>query len=205
MSKDTLEQEQAQAEESERAEPDAGEQSPAADGGPEAEAGAETADVSAPEQDVQTLLAELELARKQAQEHWDTVLRTKAEMDNLKKRTARDLENAHKYGLEQLVSALLPVVDSIELGMAASENDKVDVASVREGMELTMKMITQALEKFGIEALNPLGESFDPEFHQAMSMQESEESESGTVLMVVQKGYLLNQRLVRPAMVIVAK
>ncbi len=151
------------------------------------------------------LVLMLEDARDKADDHWDLVLRAKADLDNLRKRTARDIENAHKYGIERLVSELLPVLDSMELGLAAAAENGVDIVKVREGIELTLKMLVTAMAKLGVEEVNPLGEKFNPELHQAMTMQEAENVEPGGVATVVQKGYLLNGRLVRPAMVIVAK
>ena len=123
----------------------------------------------------------------------------------MRRRVERDLQNAHKFALERFVSELLPVKDSLELGLSASAEKGASVESIAEGAALTLRMLEQAMEKFGITAVDPAGEPFNPEFHQAMTMQESETAESGTVLTVVQKGYLLNERLVRPAMVIVAK
>ncbi len=153
--------------------------------------------------------AELEVLVAQTQakveEQAQEVLRSRAEMENLRKRTLRDVENAHKFGIERLVAELLPVMDSMELGVSAAMNEGASVESVREGTELTLKMLDSALTKFKVQALDPVGEPFDAEFHQAMSMQQAEGADSGSVLMVVQKGYLLNGRLVRPAMVIVAK
>nr|VFJ64698.1 MAG: molecular chaperone GrpE [Candidatus Kentron sp. FW] len=145
-------------------------------------------------------------AEHQVEEHRNAMLRLQAEMENLRKRSAREVENAHKYGLDRFVSELLPVKDSLELGIAATGDDKVEVAAIREGMELTLKMFATAMGKSGVEEVSPApGERFDPERHQAMSMQEDKEKESGTISMVMQKGYLLNSRLVRPAMVIVVK
>ena len=123
----------------------------------------------------------------------------------MRRRVERDLRNAHKFALERFVSELLPVKDSLELGLSASTEKGASVESIAEGAELTLRMLEQAMEKFGITAVDPAGEPFNPEFHQAMTMQQSDTAESGTVLTVVQKGYLLNERLVRPAMVIVAK
>jgi molecular chaperone GrpE len=148
------------------------------------------------------LVEQLKKAEEKAEESWETLLRTKAEMENLRKRTQKDLENAHKYGIERFVSELLPIIDSMELGLAAEE---VSVESLREGMELTLNMASQVLEKFNIAVVNPIEEKFDPEFHQAMSMQPSDEVEPNTVIAVMQKGYTLNGRLVRPAMVMVSK
>ena len=115
------------------------------------------------------------------------------------------MQNAHKFALERFVSELLPVKDSLELGLATAADKGASATSIVEGVELTLRMLEQAMEKFGVTAIDPAGEPFDPEFQQAMTLQESDTAESGTVLTVVQKGYLLNDRLVRPAMVIVAK
>ena len=153
-------------------------------------------------EDLNEALAE---ARRAAQENLDRALRAQAELENVRRRVERDLRNAHKFALERFVSELLPVKDSLELGLSASTEKGASVESIAEGAELTLRMLEQAMEKFGVTAVDPAGEPFNPEFHQAMTMQESDTSESGTVLTVVQKGYLLNERLVRPAMVIVAK
>ena len=148
---------------------------------------------------------ELAAAQREARENLDRALRAQAELENLRKRAERDLENAHKYALERFVSELLPVRDSLELGLAASTGEKTDASGIAEGMELTLRMLDQAMDKFGARIVDPAGRPFDPGFHQAMTMQESDTAESGTVLTVVQKGCLLSDRLVRPAMVIVAK
>ena len=148
---------------------------------------------------------ELVEARRRAEENLDRALRAQAELENVRRRMTRDVENAHKFALERFVSELLPVKDSLELGLAASAEKEASAAGIAEGIELTLRMLEQAMEKFGVRILDPAGEPFDPEFHQAMTMQESDTAESGAVLTVVQKGCLLNERLVRPAMVIVAK
>ena len=148
------------------------------------------------------LLQQLKDAEKKAEENWELLLRTKAEMENLRKRTEKDLEKAHKYGIEKFVSEMLPVKDSMEMGLAAQD---ATVESLHEGMELTMNMFNSALEKLSVKEINPLNEAFDPELHQAMTMLESDEVEANTVLAVMQKGYQLNERLVRPAMVVVSK
>ena len=152
------------------------------------------------------LNALLEDARSKVDEHWNQCLRLQAELDNLHKRGQRDLENAHKYGLEKFASALLPVRDSLEMGIAAAaQGQSIDPAKLIEGSELTLKMLVGVLEKFGITELNPQGERFNPQFHEAMSIQPRSDVEPNTVVAVVQKGFLLNDRLVRPAMVIVSK
>ncbi len=153
---------------------------------------------------VETLTAELEEARARADQYQQDMLRARADLDNARKRAQREIENAHKYAVEKLLGDLLPIKDSMELGLSAAESSD-DVASLREGMELTLKMLEDLLEKHGVTEVNPVGEKFSHELHQAMTMQESAEAEPGTVLNVMQKGYLLNDRLVRPAMVIVAK
>lgn len=146
---------------------------------------------------------ELESLRLQLQQREDALLRLQAEMDNLRKRGQRDLENAHKFGVEKLIAALLPIKDSMELGLASAQD--TDAAAIREGITLTDKMLASTLEKFGVELVDPSGSAFDPERHQAMTMQEVEGVEAGQVVTVFQKGYVLNGRLVRPAMVIVSK
>jgi len=150
-------------------------------------------------------VALLEDARSKADEHWNLYLRTQAEMDNLRKRAERDVQNAHKFGVEKLVGELLPVMDSMEMGMAAADSDDEATAKLVEGMQMTIKMFTDALQKVGITQVDPMGEAFNPDFHQAMSMVESADAEPNTVITVMQKGYVLNERLVRPAMVVVAK
>lgn len=148
----------------------------------------------------------LEDARAKADEHWNQLLLAKAETENVRRRAKQDTENAHKYGLEKFALELLPVKDSLEMGLAATESSSEEaIANLKEGTELTLKMLTSAMEKFGIEVLNPLGDTFDPTLHQAMSMQESAEYKPNTVMAVMQKGYQLNDRLIRPAMVVVSK
>jgi molecular chaperone GrpE len=151
-----------------------------------------------------SLEAALAAAQRKAEEHKNDLLRTLAELDNVRKRAQRDLENAQKFALERFLGELLPVQDSLELGLAAATQAS-DIQTVREGMELTLKLLTELLQKNGVEFVNPIGEKFNPERHQAMSMQETPGAESGTVMMVLQKGCLLNERLIRPAMVIVAR
>lgn len=147
---------------------------------------------------------ELQEARDEAASHLNDFLRARADLENLSKRSARDIENAHKFGLERFMTELLPVKDSVELGLSAAAGEN-DGQKMREGLELTLKLFDAASEKFGLQEVNPEGQSFDPEYHQAMSIQEAVGVESGTVVTVVQKGYLLNGRLLRPAMVIVAQ
>ncbi|UCE77466.1 MAG: nucleotide exchange factor GrpE [Gammaproteobacteria bacterium] len=174
----------------------------------EAQAGApqtaaETSEVPTPESaELQALLTD---ARSKADEHWDQCLRLQAELENLRKRSERDLSQAHKFALEKFAAELLPVKDSLEMGVAAAAEESATVEHLREGSELTLKMLTSALEKFKVKEINPLNEQFNPEYHEAMSMQERADVAPNTVVTVVQKGYLLNDRLIRPAMVIVSR
>ncbi|EGW55557.1 nucleotide exchange factor GrpE [Candidatus Endoriftia persephone] len=147
----------------------------------------------------------LEDARSKADEHWDALVRARAEIENLRKRHERDLENAHKFALDRFTQDLLQVWDSLELGHQAAQDENVDVARLREGTELTLKLLNDVMSKNQVEQIDPEGEAFNPEFHQAMSMQERDDMEPNTVVAVVQKGYSLNGRLLRPAMVIVSR
>ena len=126
-------------------------------------------------------------------------------MDNLKKRQARELENAHKYALERFSNELLSVRDTLELGINAASEENASLEKLTEGSQLTLKMMADVMEKFGIQKIDAEGQPFNPEFHQAMSMIPSAEVEPNTVLQVVQTGYTLNDRLLRPAMVMVSQ
>ena len=171
----------------------------------EAEAATEQAE-AAPELTLeQQLQLELEVAKAQADENWDKLLRAQAEMENIRKRAARDVENARKFALEGMAGELLPVRDSLELGMEAANNESADLQSVRDGMAMIQQMLAKLMDKSGIRLVEPTGEVFNPELHQAMSMLETAEQAPNTVLAVMQKGYTLNDRLLRPAMVVVAK
>ncbi|MES9869316.1 MAG: nucleotide exchange factor GrpE [Sedimenticola sp.] len=147
----------------------------------------------------------LEDARAKADEHWDQLVRARAESENQRKRHERELENAHKFALERFVSELLAVRDSMELGLGAAQDGSADVEKLIEGTELTLKLLSDVMERFEVEQIDPVGEPFNPEFHQAMSIQPREDVPPNTVVTVVQKGYTLNGRLVRPAMVMVSQ
>ena len=141
-------------------------------------------------------------ADKEVEKFKDVALRAEAEMQNLQRRTARDVENAHKFGVEKFVQNMLPVVDSLE---KAIESIGENVDAIAEGLRLCHKLMVDTLNKEGVEITDPVGEPFDPNEHQAMSMVENPDMESNSVFAVVQKGYTLNERLVRPAMVMVTK
>jgi len=146
--------------------------------------------------------AQLEDAQAKASENWDHFIRAKAEMDNLRRRSTKDIENAHKYGIEKFVTELLPVLDSMGMGLAVED---ARAESLREGMEMTLNMLEKMMEKLGIEEIDPMNEKFDAAKHQAMTMQPNADVEPNTVIAVMQKGYSLNDRLIRPAMVMVSK
>jgi len=148
-------------------------------------------------------LSDLELAQREAAENLERYLRLAAELDNVRKRGARELENAHKYGQEHLAQALLPVRDSLEAGVAAA--DKSDADALLEGKRATLRLLDSALEQAGIVEFDPEGEPFDPTRHEAMTMQPSATAEPNTVLTVIQKGYSIHDRLLRPARVIVSE
>jgi molecular chaperone GrpE len=158
--------------------------------------------LESPDKNADSLEAQLEQAQAKATENWDHFLRAKAEMDNLRRRNTKDVENAHKYGIEKFVTELLPVMDSMAMGV---EVEEATAESLREGMVLTMDMLKNMMEKLGIEEIDPMNEKFDAEKHQAMTMQPNPDVEPNTVIAVMQKGYSLNDRLIRPAMVMVSK
>jgi molecular chaperone GrpE len=154
---------------------------------------------------IEELKKELAEAEQKAQENWDKAVRTLAEMENLKKRTQKDLEDAHKYALNSFTRELLPVLDSLELGLQAATGESEEVKKFRVGNELTIKQFEAVFTKFNVTTIDPMGQSFNAEQHQAVLVQEGEAAAPNTVVNVFQKGYMLNGRLLRPAMVVVAK
>ena len=163
------------------------------------ENGANDADSSEEEETPENAMAALQA---KVDDNWDRYLRAAAETENVRKRASRDVEHARKYALEGFGTEMLAIKDSLELGLEAAES--ADAASIAEGSKATLKLLTTALERFGITEIDPMGEPFNPEQHEAINMQPSADAEPGSVLAVVQKGYLLNGRLLRPAMVVVA-
>lgn len=151
------------------------------------------------------LMQKLDEAEQKANQYWERILRMQAEVENTLRRTERDVANAHKYALEKFVVELLPIIDSLELCIASISDEMRAAGSLIEGVDLTLKMFYSAIEKFGIKQVNPVGKVFNPEHHQAISMEADSKATPGTVISVLQKGYLLNNRLIRPALVIVAK
>ncbi|MEC8926487.1 MAG: nucleotide exchange factor GrpE [Pseudomonadota bacterium] len=154
-------------------------------------------------------IAELELALTKAEakvnEQKESALRSQAEMENVRRRASQDVEKAHKFALEKFANELLTSVDNLERAMQAADTENPELKSFLEGIELTYKSLTSTLDKFGVKAVGEEGEVFNPDLHQAMSMQESAEHKNNTIIAVMQKGYELNGRLLRPAMVMVAR
>jgi len=165
---------------------------------------AEVASEAGDESVIEQLQKQLQDAQAKADDNWSQVLLARADLSNVQRRAERDLENAHKFGMENIVSELLPVLDSLELGYVAADTDEPDPVKVKEGIDLTLKMLVDVASKLGVEQVDPTGEAFNPEFHQAMSTQPTDEMPANHVMTVYQKGYLLNSRLLRPAMVVVS-
>ena len=167
----------------------------------------EDENIKATEQDGQEidLQTQLEEAQQSAKDNWDKVLRAQAEMENLKRRNAKDLENAHKFALDGFVKALLEVKDSLAMGLKTANEENATIEHIIEGLEMTDKVFLSTMEKFGVEMISPTDETFNPEFHEAVTMVPMPDKESNSVLEVVQTGFTLNGRLVRPAMVVVVQ
>ena len=154
---------------------------------------------------VESLRARLDEALDEAQRERDAALRARAETENVRRRAERDVERAHRFGVEGLVGELLPVRDGLELGIRAAGEEGGTVEALAEGTEMTLRMLSAALEKFGAVEVDPAGEDFDPRFHEAMTMQAADGVEPGKVLQVFRKGCLLHGRVVRPAKVVVSR
>lgn len=162
------------------------------------------------EQDIQEAkIAQLEAAllssEAKVKEQQDSVLRAKADVENMRRRTEQEIDKARKYALNKFAEELLPVIDNLERAIAAADAENETVKPIVEGVEMTHKTFVDVVAKFGLKEINPEGEAFNPEQHQAMSIQESADHEPNTVMFVMQKGYELNGRVIRPAMVMVSK
>ena len=160
---------------------------------------------ASPGAELERLQQALAEAEERARSNWEQHLRAVAELDNVRKRAQRDIEAANRYGLEKFAAELLPVRDSLELAVQTADSGAVDARSLQQGQQATLQLLVKALERFGVTPINPVGEPFDPSRHEEMLAQESTAAKPNTVLQVVQAGYELNGRLIRPARVIVAK
>jgi len=150
------------------------------------------------------IVARCQEAEQKAEKQWDAAVRARAELENYRRRADRDLENAHKYNTEKFANEMLPIIDSLEIAFNTLTDEEV-VKATREGIALTLKMFNDALTKFGIVAVDPLNQPFDPTYQEALSMVENSEVPANTVIMVVQKGYKIHDRLLRPARVVVSR
>ncbi len=150
-------------------------------------------------------VAALAEAEARVAQYHEEMLRIRAEAENARKRAARDADNARKFALERIMGDLLDVKDNLERGLEASADESATIEQLREGKELTLRTLTKALEKHGLVEVDPVGEAFNPEHHEALSMVPTADQAPNTVVTVIQKGYLLNGRLLRPARVMVAK
>ncbi|MDV5172329.1 nucleotide exchange factor GrpE [Photobacterium rosenbergii] len=161
------------------------------------------------EEQQEARIAELEAAlltsEAKVREQQDSVLRARADVENMRRRSEQEVDKARKFALNKFAEELLPVIDNMERAIEMADKSDEAIKPMVEGVELTLKTMMGTVEKFGLKQLNPIGEAFNPEFHQAMSIQESAEHEPNTVMLVMQKGYELNGRVVRPAMVMVSK
>ena len=153
----------------------------------------------------ETMNNQLASALRKAEEYRDQSLRTLAEMENLRRRTEKEIGDARKFAVEKFAKELLVVLDSLELGIQAAAGDVPEVVKLREGNELTLKQFLAVLEKFNVKPVEALGAKFDPALHQAMTMEQTDAVEPNTVTKVFQQGYTINERLLRPAMVVIAK
>jgi len=153
----------------------------------------------------QSLLLLLEDTRNKSNDYLDQLMRARADTENVRRRGERELDKVRKYALDSFLQELVAVKDSLEMGLAAAQEPGADVTKLSEGMELTDQLLAAAMNKVGAREIDPMNEPFNPEWHQAMSIQESKDAPPNTVVMVFQKGYVLNDRLIRPARVVVSK
>lgn len=170
------------------------------------ESNAQAEDASESVVTVESLMDDVATLQAKVTDQQESVLRAQAEMQNVRRRAERDVENAHKFALDKFSADLLPVIDSLERALDAAQAIESDtIQAMKDGVELTLKMFVDTLTKHGVEQIDPVGEPFNPEFHQAMSMVPNPDMEPNSVMAVMQKGYVLKGRLVRPAMVVVSK
>lgn len=162
-------------------------------------------EVSEEQQRIAELEAALAKAEAKVTEQQDSVLRAKAEMENARRRAEGEVEKARKFALERFAGELLPVVDNLERALQMADAENEAIKPMIEGVDITLKSFVTTIEKFGLTVVDPQGEAFNPEHHQAMSMQESADFAPNTVMAVMQKGYIINGRLLRPAMVMVSR
>ena len=164
-----------------------------------------TVETSVDQDMIVELSKKLALAEQKVKDQQDSVIRAKAEMENVRRRATQDVEKAHKFALDKFADGLLPVIDSMEMAISHADKEDEALKPMIEGVELTLKSMLTTIEKFGLTVIDPKDQAFDPEKHQAMSMQAVDGVPANQVIAVMQKGYELNGRLIRPAMVMVSK
>lgn len=167
--------------------------------------GPEESRPGAAENPLAALEAELEAKTKEAQENYDRLLRASAELENFKKRSARETAEFRKYANESIIKAIIPVIDNLERALESSKENQNAESSIIEGVRMTLSEILKVFESFNVRPIESLGKTFDPGFHQAVMQQKTDDHPDNTVLEELQKGYLMHDRLIRPAMVIVSK
>ncbi len=153
---------------------------------------------------ITALEQEVEALKKKADENMDLAMRAQAEIENARRRAERDVASAHKFGTEKMVNALLPIFDSLDHALLLVKNGQGNLESLVEGTELTVKMFADTLNKFNVTVIDPINQKFDPSQHEAISMVKDGKNPANTIINVVQKGYILNERVIRPARVVVA-
>ncbi len=158
-----------------------------------------------PDDPMKALEAKLETAEKELQETHDRLLRVSAEFENYKKRSARDMTDFRKFANETLIKEMLPVVDNLERALESTNQDRPESKSVAEGVRMTLTEILKIFEKYQVKQIEALGETFDPSFHQAVMQEEDDSQPDKTITKELQKGYLMHDKLIRPAMVVVSK
>lgn len=171
----------------------------------EGDAGQQPQGQSVEQLQIQVLEEELAAAHAKLEEQKDSVLRARADIENARRRAELEIDKARKFALEKFAGELLPVIDNLERAIQSANPEEESIKPLLDGVDLTLKSFLSTIEKFGLEIVDPQGQTFNPDHHQAMSMQESSEHPDNTVMAVMQKGYLLNGRLLRPAMVMVAR
>lgn len=165
----------------------------------------DSVDASLPHPSHEELLEQLNKAEAKVNENWDLAVRTQADFENYKRRAEKDIEHAHKYASERCIREFLEVSDSIEHSVTAAHAKDADIKSIQKGLELTAKILHNMLEKLHLKQIDPVGKPFNPSLHEAISMEESDDSPANTVIRVLQKGYQLHERVIRPARVTVSK
>lgn len=158
------------------------------------------------QEELEVLDAALKASEAKVQEQQDSVLRAKAEVENMRRRSAQEIDKARKFALDRVFGELLPVIDNLERAIEMADKENEELKAMTEGVELTLSSLMSAVNRNGLESLEPkVGDAFNPDFHQAMSIQENEEFKPNSIMAVMQKGYILNGRVIRPAMVMVTK